>query len=194
MIDRGAIAGLNHLLVQQPWAAARLAAFAGQSVRLRCAPFPDLRFRILESGLLDRAMADADCALVLTLQPAALPLLLARDETALKQVALEGSAEMASTVQYLFRHLAWDVEEDLSKVFGDVVAHRLASEGRAFAAWQRDAALRLAENFAEYWTEEQPLLAPPADVESFRREVDALRDDTARLEERIERLEGTRGR
>jgi ubiquinone biosynthesis protein UbiJ len=123
-----------------------------------------------------------------------LPLLLARDETALKQVALEGSAEMASTVQYLFRHLAWDVEEDLSKVFGDVVAHRLASEGRAFAAWQRDAALRLAENFAEYWTEEQPLLAPPADLESFRREVDALRDDTARLEERIERLEGTRGR
>src|SRR2546430_11066708 len=45
----------------------------------------------------------------------------------------------------LFRSLIWDFEEDLSRVFGDVVAHRLASGGKAVAAWQRDAALRLAE-------------------------------------------------
>lgn len=190
MIDRGAVAGLNHLLAQQPWAAERLAAFAGQSVQFRCRPFPDLRIRILESGLLDQAEADDAGNLVVTLKPAALPLLLARDETVLKQVEIEGSAELASTVQYLFRHLAWDAEEDLSGLLGDVVAHRFVSEGRAFAAWQRDAATRLAQNLAEYWTEEQPLLARPSDVEKFCRDVDALRDDTARLEKRIERLAG----
>lgn len=189
MIDRGALAGLNHLLAQQPWAAERLAAFAGQSVQFRCRPFPDLRLRILETGLLDPADADATGNLVVTLKPAALPLLLARDETVLKQVEIEGSAELASTVQYLFRHLAWDAEEDLSRLLGDVVAHRLVSGGRAFAAWQRDAAARLAQNLAEYWTEEQPLLARSSDVEKFCRDVDALRDDAARLEKRIERLE-----
>lgn len=189
MIDRGAVAGLNHLLAQQPWAAERLAAFAGQSVQFRCRPFPDLRIRILESGLLDQAKADDTGNLVVTLKPAALPLLLARDETVLKQVEIEGSAELASTVQYLFRHLAWDAEEDLSRLLGDVVAHRLVSEARAFAAWQLDAAARLAQNLAEYWTEEQPLLARPSDVDRFCRDVDALRDDTARLEKRVERLE-----
>lgn len=112
----------------------------------------------------------------------------------MKDVVLEGSAELASAVQDLFRQLSWDIEDDLSRIFPDIVAHRLAEGGRAFAAWQKDAATRLAENLAEYFTEEQPLLARPADVESFRREVDRLRDDAAGLERRIERLEGARRR
>ena len=190
MIERGALAGLNHLLTQHPWAAERLRPFAGQAVEFRCPPFPDLRVRITDNGLLDRARAEAASTLVVKLTAGALPLLLARDETARNQVEIEGSADLASTVDYLFRNLTWDVEEDLSKVFGDIVAHRLASGGRALAAWQREAALRLAENLVEYWTEEQPLLARPVDVENFCGNVDTLRDDVARLEKRIEHLSG----
>jgi ubiquinone biosynthesis protein UbiJ len=188
MIERGALAGLNHLLQQQPWAAERLRAFAGQSVKFRCPPFPDLRLKILDTGLLDRAHEEAASTLVVNLKPGALPCLLARDEAALKEVEIEGSADLASTVQYLFRHLVWDIEEDLSRFFGDVLAHRLVSHGKAFADWQREAATRLAENLVEYWTEEQPLLARPSDVEKFCRDVDTLRDDAARLEKRLERL------
>jgi len=188
MIERGALAGLNHLLSQQRWAAERLRAFSGLSVEFRCPPFPELRVRILESGLLERAERPVASSLVVTLKPAALPLLIGRDETALKHVDVEGSAELAGTVQYLARHLNWDVEEDLSRVFGDVVAHTLASQSKAFAAWQREAATRLAENLAEYWTEEQPLIARASDVEKFCREVDTLRDDLARVEKRIGRL------
>jgi ubiquinone biosynthesis protein UbiJ len=188
MIERGALAALNHLLEQQPWAAERLRPFAGQAVEFRCPPFPDLRFAITDTGFLDRAQAETASALVVKLTPGSLPFLLARDETARKQVEIEGSADLASAVDHLFRNLGWDFEEDLSKAFGDVVAHRLASGGKAFAAWQREAALRLAENLVEYWTEEQPLLARPADVARFCRNVDMLRDDVARLEKRIERL------
>ena len=191
MIERGALAALNHLLDQQPWAAERLKPFAGQAVEFRCPPFPDLRLAITDAGLLDRAPAEAASALVVRLTPGALPFLLARDETARKQVEIEGSADLASTVDTLFRRLSWDFEEDLSRLFGDIVAHRLAAGTRTFAAWQRDAALRLAENLAEYWTEERPLLARPADVENFCRGVEALRDDLARLEKRIEHLPGT---
>ena len=188
MIERGALAALNHLLQQQPWAAERLKPFAGQGVEFRCPPFPDLRFAITDNGLIDRAQAETASALVVKITPGALPFLLARDETARKQVEIEGSADLASAVDHLFRNLTWDFEEDLSKLFGDIIAHRLASSGRALAAWQRDAALRLAENLVEYWTEEQPLLARPADVENFCRNVDTLRDDVARIEKRIEHL------
>jgi ubiquinone biosynthesis protein UbiJ len=191
MIERGALAGLNHLLRQQSWAAERLRPFAGQVVEFRCPPFPELRVRITDGGLLDRAQAEKASALVVKLTPGALPFLLTRDETARRQIEIEGSADLASTVDHLFRNLTWDVEEDLSGVFGDIVAHRLASGGRAFAAWQREAVLRLGENLAEYWTEERPLLARPADVESFCRNVDTLRDDVARLEKRIEHLSGS---
>jgi len=188
MIERGALAALNHLLQQQPWAAERLKPFAGQGVEFRCPPFPDLRFAITDNGLIDPAQAETASALVVKITPGALPFLLARDETARKQVEIEGSADLASAVDHLFRNLTWDFEEDLSKVFGDIIARRLASSGRAIAAWQRDAALRLAENLVEYWTEEQPLLARPADVENFCRNVDTLRDDVARIEKRIEHL------
>ena len=194
MFERGAVAGLNHLLRQQPWAAERLRVFAGQGVEFRCPPFPDLRLKIADSGLLDSAGESAASALVVKVKPGALPFLLARDDAARSQIQIEGPADLASTVDYLFRNLAWDVEEDLSAVFGDVVAHRLASGGKAFAAWQREAALRLAENLVEYWTEEQPLLARPADVESFLRDVDALGDEVARLEKRVERLGSARKR
>ena len=64
----------------------------------------------------------------------------------------------------------------------------MVTEGRRFAAWNREAAEKLAQNFAEYWIEEQPLLARPADVRQFLTDADQLRDDLARLEKRIEIL------
>ena len=188
MLERGAVAGLNHLLSQQPWAAERLRPFAGQGVEVRCPPFPELRLTITDNGLVERAQGETPSALVVKLKPGVLPLLLARDDAARGQIDIEGSADLAGAVDHLFRNLSWDIEEDLSTVFGDVVAHRLASGGKAFAAWQREALLRLAENLAEYWTEERPLLARPGDAEKFRRDVDALREEVARLEKRIERL------
>jgi len=166
-----------------------LRPFAGQSVEIQCPPFPDLRLAILENGLLDRAPGGGTSALVVKLKPGALPLLLARDQGARGRVEIVGSADLAAAVDDLFRKLEWDFEEDLSTVFGDVLAHRLASGGKAVAAWQREALLRLAENLAEYWTEEQPLLVRPGDAEKFRRDAAALQEGVARLEKRIERLE-----
>ncbi|HEY6862426.1 MAG TPA: SCP2 sterol-binding domain-containing protein [Burkholderiales bacterium] len=192
-LERAAQAALNHVLAQNPWACARLAAFAGRSVALRCPPFPELRLRILESGRV-AAAGDADeASLTVTLTPAALPFLAARDEGALRHVAIEGSAELAETVRSLFANLSWDVEEDLSRLRGDVLAHRLAAGGEAFLRAQREAALRLGETLAEYWQDEQPLLARPEDVAAFCRAVDALRDDVERLEKRIDLLAPTRG-
>jgi ubiquinone biosynthesis protein UbiJ len=189
MIARTATAGLNHVLAQQPWARQRLAPFAGETVLVRCPPFPDLSFRIVEGGTLAGAAPGSAPALTVTLRPSILPLVLLRDETALQEISIQGSAGLAETVQFLFRNLSWDVEEDLSKVFGDVVAHRFAATGEAFLGWQRETALRLGENLAEYWKEEQPLLARPADVAAFGRDVAALRDDVAHLEKRLEALQ-----
>jgi ubiquinone biosynthesis protein UbiJ len=189
MLERGAVAALNHLLSQNDSAAGRLRGFAGQSVEVRCPPFPELRLRITGDGMLERAPADAAGTLVVKLKAGALPLLLAGNESARSQVAIEGPADLAGAVDELFRTLRWDAEEDLSRVLGDVVAHRLASGGRDFSAWQRDALQRLAENLAEYWTEERPLLVRPADAEKFRGESGALDEEVTRLEKRIERLE-----
>jgi len=194
MIERPAVAGLNHLLRGQRWALECLRPFAGKRVVFRLVPMPDLGLLILDSGHVAMASSHASADRTGTVQPGAVPLLLARDEAAMAQVDLAGPADLASTVQRLFRELAWDAEDDLSKVFGDIVAHRIVGTARDLLAWQKDAASRLAQNFAEYLTEEQPLLAHAQDSESLRRNLEALNEDCARLERRLEQLEARAGR
>ena len=215
MLRRSTTQALNHLLRQQQWAAERLKPFAGRSVEFRLAPLPDLRLDITAEGLLEKAhatsdakSADANAAgaaakdpatdhpaadLTVTIKPAALPHFLRRDEEGLRallrEVELTGQADLAQVVQGLFRELKWDVEEDLSRVVGDVVAHRMAETGRSLFAWQKEAAQRLAQNFAEYWTEENPVIAHRDDLARFSTDVGALRDKVDALEQRLARLQ-----
>ena len=188
MLQRPGIYALNHLLAAEAWARDKLKPYAGQCVEFRSPPLPALHLEILDTGLLRTAAADATPNLVVNIGAAALPAALRGEDALMREIGIEGNADLASTVQYLFRHLRWDIAEDLSKVFGDVIAQRMVSEGKRLAAWNREAAEKLAQNFAEYWVEEQPLLARPAEVRSFLAEVDQLRDDLARLEKRIEIL------
>ena len=190
MLPQPGIYALNHLLGAEAWARDKLKPYAGQCVEFRSPPLPALRLDILDSGLLRGAAQDAVPNLVVTIGPAALPASLRGEDALLREIGIEDNADLAGTVQYLFRHLRWDVAEDLSKVFGDVVAQRMVTEGRRFAAWNREAAEKLAQNFTEYWTEEQPLLARPAEVRQFITDADRLRDDLARLEKRIQILAG----
>ena len=191
MLTHPGILALNHLLNAEAWARDKLKPYAGQCVEFRSPPLPALRLDILDSGLLRAAAQDAAPNLVVTIGPGALPAMLRGEEALLREIGIEGNADLAGTVQYLFRHLRWDLAEDLSQVFGDVLAQRMVSEGKRFAAWNREAAEKLAQNVVEYWTEERPLLARPAEVRQFLADVDQLRDDLARLEKRIEALTKT---
>jgi ubiquinone biosynthesis protein UbiJ len=179
---------LNHLLRQQPWARERLAPFAGETVELRGGLFPALRFKIDEQGFLQKPEAQVQPSLVVTLKPEA-PAALARGEDHfLRAVEVSGDAKLADEVMALVRHLRWDFEEDLSRLVGDVAAHRLAEGLRGFAAWQADAVKRLGEAFAAYVTEEAKLVLQRADLDALARETAGLRDAIERLEQRIRRF------
>jgi ubiquinone biosynthesis protein UbiJ len=188
MFTHPGIFALNHLLGAEAWARDKLKPYTGQCVEFRAAPMPALRLNILDTGLLAGAPQDAVPNLVVTIGSGALPALLRGEDALLREIGIEGSADLAGTVQYLFRHLRWDHEEDLSKIFGDALAHRMVEEGRRFAAWNREAMEKLAQNFTEYWTEERPLLVRPAAARQFLADVDQLRDDLARIEKRIDAL------
>lgn len=179
------VLALNRLLDAEDWARERLAPFAGETVELRAPPLPALRFAIVEGG---RLAPGAAASLTLTLTPESLPALARGEEHFMRTVGIEGNAQLAQEVLYLARHLRWDAEEDLSKLVGDAAAHRLVGLARDFAAWQLDAAQRLAGAFMEYAQEEGRLLAPRAGYAAFAGEVARLRDALERLEKRIGRL------
>ena len=186
MFDTLAARPLNHLLARNGWALARLKPFAGKCARFECAPFL-LTLSVRSDGQVEPAAQGAPDA-TFRFSPGIAMRLAARDEAAWQEVAVSGDTEFAEALAYVCRNLRWDAEEDLARVFGDIVAHRAVQTAQTLGQWSAQAADNLARSISEYWTEEQPLIARAGDVAKFNLEVDRLRDDLARLEQRIEIL------
>jgi ubiquinone biosynthesis protein UbiJ len=121
------------------------------------------------------------------LKPHAAAALARGEEHFLRAVEVTGNARLAEAVMGLARHLRWDYEEDLSRLVGDVAAHRLAGAARQFLAWQADTGQRLAESFAEYVTEEKKLVIQRAELDALADSIARLRDGVERLEQRVRR-------
>ena len=127
---------LNHVLMQEPQATARLVRQKGRTVLVQ---WQALNFKVLitPAGLLDLADANAPAAsdLVLTLTEAS-PLALVQGlvQGGKPAVRIEGDVQLAAEVNWLTDHLRWDVEADLARILGDVPAHLLVDSGRKMAA------------------------------------------------------------
>jgi ubiquinone biosynthesis protein UbiJ len=187
VFDPALVAFVNHLLRGADWARQELRRYAGRTVRFEVFPFA-LSLTVLDSGEVAAADAAAVPVVIARLTPGLVLRLAARDEKAWQDVEISGDTDFAAAIHHVARNLRWDVEEDLSRVFGDIAAHRMSETGRTLNRWGTQALENTGRAFAEYWTEEQPLIAGRRDLDEFNRAVDALRDDVARLEKRIENL------
>jgi ubiquinone biosynthesis protein UbiJ len=177
---------VNHVLRTAPLAMERLARHAGaprDSSWARC-----VRAHGADTGEVTAAVGGASArsqGARLALPAAALA---AGEEAAFRDIGHAGDMEFAQEISYIARNLSWDVEEDLSKVVGDIAAHRLVGAGRAAAHLGRDATLRVAQGAAEYWTEESPLIASRVKVQGFIAMLPTCANPST-LDKRIERLE-----
>jgi len=176
---------VNHLLRANSWARRKLVPFAGKTARFDCPPFIVV-LTVQEGGKVLPAFDNAVPDVTMVVTPGLMLRLLARDETAWTEAEISGDTEFAAVINHVVRNLRWDSEEDLSRLFGDVAAHRMAQSARTLGEWREQSLDNLFRSFAEYCTEEQPLLARARDVEQFNRDVDALRDDVARFEKRVQ--------
>ena len=181
-------AALNRLLDEESWARERLVPFAGETVEFRAPALPSLRFAITAQGRLSPAEAGAEPSLTVVLGPESLPALARGQEHFMHSVHVSGNAKLASEVLMLVRHLRWDAEEDLARIFGDVAAHRVAGAAKALLAWQADAARRLSESAVDFLVTEKRWLVTRAEHEALAAGVARLRDDLERLEARLRRL------
>jgi ubiquinone biosynthesis protein UbiJ len=182
---------LNHLLTQNNWALQRLARFAGKTARFDIAPF-SFAYPILDDGLLRSADGYTDVDALCVIAPSLLPRLLLKDEKAHTEIYSEGNAELLTEMFFLSRNLSWDIADDLSGLTGDIAAERIVQTMQNTQQQVREAAINLSHAGAEYWTEERPLLSKAQQISKFIQQVDTLRDDVARLEQRVDRLLASR--
>ncbi|MEJ2127787.1 MAG: SCP2 sterol-binding domain-containing protein [Woeseiaceae bacterium] len=103
---------------------------------------------------------------------------------------ITGDAYTAQNFQQLLKYAKPDVEEELSQVVGDAAAHRAGQFARGFRAWVQGVRDTIHSDVREYLQEESRDVPSRYEVERFANQVDALRDDVARLEARINRLAG----
>ncbi len=99
-----------------------------------------------------------------------------------------GDAFTAQAFQKLLKHARPDPEEELSRFVGDAAAFRAGEIARGVRDWAIGARATMGANVREYLQEESREAPSRYEFERFGSNVDALRDDVARLEARINRL------
>jgi ubiquinone biosynthesis protein UbiJ len=104
-------------------------------------------------------------------------------------LSLSGDAEIANRFQQLLEIAKPDLEEELAGVVGDIAAHRLGEFARGLGNWGRAARSTMGENIREYLQEESRDAPSRYEVERFSTDVSTLRDDVARIEARLNRLQ-----
>lgn len=115
----------------------------------------------------------------------------ARPEAAIRGggVHIEGSAEIAQIFSELLKNARPDLEEELSRVIGDVAAHQVGNIARSAVAFGRRAADTFAQNVAEFLQEESRDLPTRTEADEFIAGVDQVRDSVDRLDARIRLIE-----
>ncbi len=123
---------LNHVMMQEPAALERIRRQKGKSASLAWGRV-ELTLTATAAGLFERQpyagpreVGTSSADLTVTVRQAPLADILqavARGDK--PAVAIEGDVQLAAEVAWLVDNVRWDIEEDLSRVVGDVPAHTL---------------------------------------------------------------------
>lgn len=139
-VQHRAVLLINHVLMQEPEAQARLARQQGRTVRVEWRHL-SLQLVATPAGLLDRVLSGTArvpdlCLTVQESSPVALAQAALRGDK--PPIKIEGDVQLAAEVGWLVDHVRWDLEEDLSRLIGDAPAHTVGQTARRTAAALRD--------------------------------------------------------
>lgn len=134
---------INHVLAAEPVATARLQPHSGRTLELELQNWPSLlpamphlQLRITPAGLMEWVGIEPSGAPELSVRvEAGNPALLFARALAgdPPRLTIAGDAQLATDVQWLVDNVRWDVEADLERLFGPVVAAQLGRMGSALA-------------------------------------------------------------
>jgi ubiquinone biosynthesis protein UbiJ len=198
MAGRALEAALNRAVSLDPDTRAALQPLDGRRIALSLqAPAVALQISVagdrLQVGPVD-ATDEPDLAVRSTLGGllGQLPFLRKDNAAPVGRVRVSGDAELARRLQTLAERFDPDWQQPFVAVFGDIIGVQIAHAARNALRQLRRAGGNLAENAAEFVTEESRDVVGRAELNAFHDDVDVLRDDVERLQARVERLRGAK--
>ena len=173
-------------------AQAMAAALDGQALDVRLDGTP-MALRLIAGNGQVRVTAPGESPAAATLagSPLAMVRLMGGDPQALIRegdVRMTGDTDVANQFRDLLHMARPDLEEELSKLVGDPVAHQLGNLARSFRDWGARTAESVSRSVGEYLTEERHTLPTRTEAEEFFADVDRVANDVERAEARLTRL------
>lgn len=101
---------------------------------------------------------------------------------------ISGDVALAQDFQKILHSIEIDWEEELSHWIGDTAAHKLGRLVKHTRKFIQETKKTIALDVSEYLRYEKDMLPDREEVEEFITAVDDLRNDTERMQQRIERL------
>jgi len=182
---------LNKALSLDPVTRDRLAALAGRVIGIHLTA-PALTLYLLPDshGVMLMGRYEGQPDLLLTGSVASFAKLAAENNQGIPAgIGITGDANLATTLQRITAGLDLDWEEQLSRLTGDRIAHQTGRLLRGGNDYLRQTANTAALDLEEFLKEEARLLPQRFEVDEWVSDVDRLRDDVARLEARLSRLQ-----
>lgn len=178
---------INHLIQQNPETQAALAGYNGIVVRINAAGMR-IQGRINAEGFLDEAdgrEADAEISFHTT----ALQKVMQGQRPGVGDVSLGGDTAMAMALLPLFGSLRYYANDDISRLFGDAAAGSIGTRVAQVSDTLKQIGQSLMGQMGDYAREPDAPVISREEFDAWTQEVEKLRDDFARLQARIDKLE-----
>lgn len=150
-----------------------------------------MRYMIEPDGLLapQQVFGDDEPTLTIDLPANAATLFLSHGrQGVIKAAKIRGNIDLANALNDVMDQIRPDPEAFLASKIGDIAAHRVMGFAQAFKQGAAQLAVRLKDQFTEHVAEGQSVIVPTPEVHAFMEDVSNLRNDVARLQQRIDRL------
>lgn len=183
---------VNAALQLDPEGSAALGRFAGKVIAIELQGSPLTVYCLPGAGsilLLTHYSGNVDTTL--SGRPVALLKLVTGDSRRVMfegEVKIRGDVELGQQFKQVLDWLRIDWEEAMSRITGDLVAHKAGHMLRELGSWWANTRERVAANGAEYLQQEVWVLPTRPEVEQFYQGVETLRDDVARLAAKLDQL------
>ena len=185
---------INELLARDPGSLQRRQKLVGKSLRFDIKELPfELTVSIDEYGLRLTTVSEGETDCWLQTELGVLPEL--SDSSNLTRLIkagkldIEGDPMLAQQLVALIKELDIDWEEHLAEHTNDVLAHEVFSAGKRMHNTLLTFTRKLSRTVGNAVVEEKQLAAHRLAVMHFNDEVSELRDDVARAEVRLQKLE-----
>ena len=190
----GLEAALNRYLRLDPDAMARMVTLQPRSIAIELLPLQLTLYVVpCEHGVQLRSRLEHEPDTVLRGTPLGLAQLGLGSQSGKAlfsgSVTIEGDVETGQAFKAILDEMDIDWEEQISRLTGDVIAHRLGNTARRVSAAVQQGRHTLEQDVNEYLHEELRVLPTRVEIENFGADVARLGMDTDRLAARIRRLQ-----